>query len=82
MDNSYPRRLFINSRYNASKQNLQSGLEHLQMNISRALKHLEEGEGLDEHMITNAGQITRDIAIFNLTRDLKAFEDDDSSKTE
>jgi hypothetical protein len=45
------------------------------MNVGRALESLEKGEPCDQHIIQNAGQITAEVALWNMLRDIKAFED-------
>lgn len=82
MDKSYPRKLFTSSRHDSAKERLKWSLEHLQKNIDRALKALDAGESLDEHLITNAAPTTRDISVYNLTLDLKAFEDSEETSKE
>jgi hypothetical protein len=73
--NDLARKTFITNRHETSKRNIRASIQYLQQRLNQALNALEKGEhGLDENLITNANALTHDIALYNLTLDLKAFE--------
>lgn len=73
-----PRKTFINSRHAVAKRNIRESIVVLQSRLNRALNDLEAGKhGLDEHLIVNASSLTHDIALYNVTLDLKAFDETD-----
>ncbi len=72
-----PRRMFRKDRHQSAIRELRSGIEVLQQRLARAVRSLDAGEGLDEHLIANAAMLTAAIAKYNLTRDLKGFEEEE-----
>lgn len=60
----------IKNEHDGTAMRLKSALKALEVNVQRALRALEDGEGLDAHLIVNASSITEEIARWNLARDL------------
>lgn len=73
--NTLPRKLFLQSRHESAKRSTKLALEFLRQRIDQALDALEKEQSLDAHLIVNAGLITHDIALYNITMEIKAFEE-------
>ena len=68
----------LKSEHQGTIARLKSGLQMLEVNIQRARRSLEAGEGLDAHLIVNASSITEDIGRWNLARDLLPLVEEDT----
>lgn len=55
------------------RRQILSDLRYLAQKVSGALKDLEEGRPLDEHLIVNASGISAYIARYNLLTDLLPY---------
>jgi hypothetical protein len=63
-----------------NKEVLAHELRNLALKVNDALKALDAGKQIDDHLITNSGQITRHIARHNYMLDLLPLLEEDESR--
>jgi hypothetical protein len=63
-----------------TKEKLKDDLSYMKVCIERALRDLEAGEGLDEHLVQNMMGVTHGIVHYNVARDLLPYLEAEETK--